>query len=254
MIRTLYEDLDLMKYSVIAVTGGGGKTSLMFALGRHSAEYTFTLLTTTTKIFAPSPDVSPFEIVAGSDDLIRKINNTEDLPSMMTAAKEMNGGKLLGYTPEEISCISSKSQVGRMIIEADGSRGLSLKAYEAWEPPVPAVTDCHFIVVGADIFTDPLSPANAFRFDIIKEKFSLQPGEMISFANCAALLSNREEYLKNSPEKAMRVLFINKCDLLADNMINEISEKLLPLLKGYDHLVMGSLKMNTVYWSGNARR
>ena len=91
-------------------------------------------------------------------------------------------------------------------------------------------------------------------FDIIKEKFSLQPGEMISFANCAALLSNREEYLKNSPEKAMRVLFINKCDLLADNMINEISEKLLPLLKGYDHLVMGSLKMNTVYWSGNARR
>ena len=254
LIRTLYQDLDLMKYRVTAVTGGGGKTSLMFALGRHSAEYTFTLLTTTTKIFAPSPDVSPFEIVAGSDDLIRKINNTEDLPSMMTAAKEMNGGKLSGYTPEEISNIASKSRVGRMIVEADGSRGLSLKAYEAWEPPVPAVTECHFIVVGADIFRDPLSPANAFRFDIIRQKFSLQAGEMISFANCAALLSNREEYLKNSPERAVRILFINKCDLLADHMIDEIFEKLSPLLKGYDHLVMGSLKMDTIYLSGNTKR
>ena len=254
LVRTLCEDLDLMNYRVFAVTGGGGKTSLLFALGRHSAEHTFTLLTTTTKIFPPSPGVSPFKIVAGPDDLIRKINDAEDIPSMMTAAKEMNGVKLSGYTPEEISLIASKSPVGRIIIEADGSRGLSLKAYETWEPPVPDAADCHFIVVGADIFRDPLSPANAFRFDIIRQKFSLQAGEMISFANCAALLSNREEYLKNSPDKALRILFINKCDLLTDDMMEEIFERLSPLLKGYDYLVMGSLKMDTIYLSGELKR
>ena len=105
------------------------------------------------------------------------------MSSMITAAKERSGEKLSGYTPEDIAEIVSKINIGRTIIEADGSRGLSLKAYEEWEPPVPAITDCHFIIMGADIFTEPVSAANVFRFDILKNKFSMQAGEYLSFAN-----------------------------------------------------------------------
>ena len=169
------------------------------------------------------------------------------MPSMITAAKERSGEKLSGYTPEDIAEIVSKINIGRTIIEADGSRGLSLKAYEEWEPPVPAITDCHFIIMGADIFTEPVSAANVFRFDILKNKFSMQAGEYLSFANCAAILSNRDEYLKNSPESALRILFINKCDLLTAAMLAEISEKFPPLLKGYDHMIMGSIQMDKLF-------
>lgn len=247
MIRTIDESLNIMKYKVISITGGGGKTSLMFALGKYSSENVFTLLTTTTKIFPPKNNESPFNIIARPNDLIKQLKETSDLPSMVTAAKERTGEKLSGYTPEDIAEIVLKSPVERTIIEADGSRGLSLKAYEEWEPPVPAITDCHFIIMGADILIEPLSPANVFRFDILKDKFSMQTGEYISFANCAATLSNREEYLKNSPEKTLRILFINKCDLLTETMLTRISEKLPPMLKGYDHLVMGSTKMDKVF-------
>lgn len=250
----IFESLGLAKYKVISITGGGGKTSLMFALGRHSSKDTFTILTTTTKIFPPQKDGSLFAMTAGTEDLIRTLSGIGPSASMVTAAKGKVGEKLNGYDPEEIAEIASGCPVGRIIVEADGSRGLSLKAYEAWEPPVPAVTDCHFIVAGADIFTSPLSPANAFRFDIIKEKFSLQAGEMISLANCAALLSNREEYLKNSPEAAMRILFINKCDLLTDEAIDNIYEKIPLLLKGYDYLAMGSLKMDAIYKARKLKR
>ena len=247
LIRAVDDSLKIMKYKVIAITGGGGKTSLMFALGRYSAKDTFTLLTTTTKIFPPQKDESPFEIIAGTDDLIKELQKAGEMPSMITAAKERSGEKLSGYTPEDIAEIVSKINTGRTIIEADGSRGLSLKAYEEWEPPVPAITDCHFIIMGADIFTEPVSAANVFRFDILKNKFSIQAGEYLSFANCAATLSNRDEYLKNSPESALRILFINKCDLLTDAMLAEISEKFPPLLKGYDHMILGSIKMDKVY-------
>ena len=250
----IFESLGLAEYKVISITGGGGKTSLMFALGRHSSKETLTLLTTTTKIFPPQKDECPFRMTAGTKDLIKALGGIASSATMVTAAKGKAGEKLYGYDPEEISEIASGSPVGRTIVEADGSRGLSLKAYEAWEPPVPAVTECHFVLVGADIFTSPLSPANAFRFDIIKEKFSLQPGEMISLANCAALLSNREEYLKNSPEAAMRILFINKCDLFTDEAIDNIYEKIPLLLKGYDYLVMGSLKMDAIYKARKLKR
>ncbi|NLD04907.1 MAG: putative selenium-dependent hydroxylase accessory protein YqeC [Synergistaceae bacterium] len=247
MIRAVDDRLKIMKYKVISITGGGGKTSLMFDLGRYSAENVFTLLTTTTKIFPPQNDECPFKIIAGPNDLIKELKEVGHLPSIVTATKERTGEKLSGYTPEDINEIVSKSPVGRTIVEADGSRGLSLKAYEEWEPPVPAITDCHFIMMGADIFTEPLSPANVFRFDILKSKFSMQTGEYISFANCAATLSNRDEYLKNSPESALRILFINKCDLLTETMLAEISEKLPPMLKGYDHLIMGSIKMDKIF-------
>jgi probable selenium-dependent hydroxylase accessory protein YqeC len=247
LIRAVDDSLEIMKYKVISITGGGGKTSLMFALGRYSAENAFTLLTTTTKIFPPEKNECPFEIIAGPDDLIKALEGSVRLPSMITAAKERSGEKLSGYTPEDIAEIVSKINTGRTIIEADGSRGLSLKAYEEWEPPVPAITDCHFIIMGADIFTEPVSAANVFRFDILKNKFSMQAGEYLSFANCAATLSNRDEYLKNSPESALRILFINKCDLLTDAMLAEISEKFPPLLKGYDHMIMGSIQMDKLF-------
>ncbi len=247
LAKKIFSCLDLTKHRVITITGGGGKTSLMFALGRHSSKDTLTLLTTTTKIFPPQQDQCPFEMTVGAEELIKSLEEILPLTSFVTAAKERHGEKLSGYDPEEIAHIASESSLGRIIVEADGSRGLSIKAYESWEPPVPNVTDCHFIVVGADIFIDPLSPANAFRFDIIKQKFSLQNGERISLANCAALLSSKEEYLKNSPEEAERVLFINKCELLDDKMMEDISGDLSSLLKGYDHLIMGSMKMDKVY-------
>ena len=246
-IKIIDDSLKIMKHRVISITGGGGKTSLMFALGRYSAKETFTLLTTTTKIFPPLDDESPFMIIAKPRDLLKKFEVMELLPRMVTVAKEKNGEKLSGYTPEDIAEIMSESSVGRVIIEADGSRGLSLKAYEGWEPPVPSYTDCHFILMGADIFNATLSSANVFRFDILKDKFSIQAGEYLSFVNCAAMLSNKDEYLKNSPESAFRILFINKCDLLTDEMLADISEKLPPLLKGYDVMIMGSIKLDKIY-------
>lgn len=247
MIRAVNDSIRIMKYKVTAITGGGGKTSLMFALGRYSAKDAITLLTTTTKIFPPQKHECPFEIIAKPDELIKELKEQFRQPSLVTAAKEKNGEKLSGYSTDDIADIVSKSNVGRTIIEADGSRGLSLKAYEEWEPPVPAIADCHFIMLGADIFTVPLSPANVFRFDILKNKFTMQNGEYISFANCAAALSSRDEYLKNSPEDALRILFVNKCDLLPDTMLTEISTQLPPLLKGYDRMIMGSIKTDQIY-------
>ena len=52
----------------------------------------------------------------------------------------------------------------------------------------------------------------------------------------------------------MRILFINKCDLLTDDMMAEISERLSALLKGYDHLAMGSMKDDAIYLTKELKR
>lgn len=51
--RVVYKDFEIKKDSVTAVTGSGGKTSLMLALARELAEEGKVLVTTTTKIYKP---------------------------------------------------------------------------------------------------------------------------------------------------------------------------------------------------------
>ncbi len=104
----LFESLGLAKHKVISITGGGGKTSLMSALGRHSSRDAFTLITTTTKIFPPQ-DGSPAATIAEAKDLINALSAIGPSASMVTAAKEKVGEKLCGYSPEEIAEIASGS-------------------------------------------------------------------------------------------------------------------------------------------------
>ena len=239
--------LDLSKCRVISITGGGGKTSLMLALGRHFAKSGLTLITTTTRIFPPEEDGSFVSMTVSPSALIKRMAEYGASPRLIVAAREKAGEKLSGYSPQEITSFIGEQGPAKIIIEADGSRGLSLKAYEEWEPPITTSTDCQIIVLGADVFIEPLSFANTFRLDKLQERFPLPSGRALSLESCAAILSDRHGYLKNSPEKARRVLLINKCDLISEQKLDEILKTLPLLLMGYDHVVLVFLKSEKFY-------
>ncbi len=246
MIQTLDDKFEFYAHSLIAITGGGGKTSLLLALGRYFAEKERTVVTTTTKIYIPSLFEYPNQIIGSPQ---KSIEAVEALPrcSLLVAAKEQHGEKLVGYTTSEINELMESGIIDKVIVESDGSRGLSLKAYEEWEPPVPTLTTCQIIILGADVFKTPMSGSTVFRFDLLHEKYGIQQGECLSVANCSAILSSSSGYLKNSPDSAYRVLFINKCELLSESELDELSEKLSSSLKGYDALVTASIKADTIY-------
>ncbi|MCE5201822.1 MAG: putative selenium-dependent hydroxylase accessory protein YqeC [Synergistaceae bacterium] len=245
MIKILDKELGLGCFSLFAITGGGGKTSMMYALGEFFSGTEKTLITTTAKIFPPSKNCSAA--------FIGSINECKErvmaLPpnSFITAAKEQTEEKLIGYDPEEIDELAKSGAADKIIVEADGSRGLSIKAYESWEPPVPHSAQCQIVVAGADAFTGPMSGAVAFRLDLLGERYGIKKGEHLSAVNFAAILSSPCEYLKNSPKEAYRMLLINKGELLSDTELKAISKCLGISLRGYDALAIASLKEDTVY-------
>lgn len=105
---TLLEALGLGPTSRVALIGGGGKTTLLYQLGREARALSWDYrLSTTTRMAAPAED-----------------------PALWALPAEP--GKLQGPGVSAILALE-----GFVAVEADGSRGLPLKVHAAHEPEVP---------------------------------------------------------------------------------------------------------------------
>jgi probable selenium-dependent hydroxylase accessory protein YqeC len=140
---TLGEAFSLKNREVISLVGGGGKTALMFALGQElPSRRKGIILTTTTKIWEPAS--SPHFALFLSDQFseikrwVKK--NIDQYPCLLIAQKKLDKGKLQGIPPQWVEEFQSLKNISKIVIEADGAAGRSLKAPRAGEPVVPKNT------------------------------------------------------------------------------------------------------------------
>ena len=225
----------------------------MYALGKYFARSERVLATTTTHIRPPQPGVCE-GLFTGTASECTAAAAALGGSALIAAARGCEGGKLTGFKPEDIDAVSSNGTFDRIFVEADGSQGLSFKAYEEWEPPVPYSAACQIVVAGADALTVPASPASIFRFYLLRERYQITRGEKLSPVNFAAILSSRSEYLKNSPAKAFRLLLLNKCELLPDAEREELCSSLPKLLRGYDGFAAVSLREDKLFAAAELAR
>ena len=126
---------------VVSIYGGGGKTSLLYALARERCPESKTAIYTTTNIFVPEePDITllePFESAAALEVWGRK-----GIVCAGTYIPEKN--KLGPPSAEAVCWLQENAQA--LYVEADGAKRLPLKFPAAWEP-VPAEGSTHCIVV-----------------------------------------------------------------------------------------------------------
>jgi len=134
-----------IKKGITAIIGSGGKTSLMSRLSRE-LEGTV-VLCTTTHMFPPAgiPLANP---------------SLEELPSLLAKYPVLccgiigENGKLTAPTLTPLQLLSCADYV---LIEADGSRMLPLKAHQYYEPVIPAGTIDVILVLGASGIGKPIS-------------------------------------------------------------------------------------------------
>lgn len=134
---------------VTSVIGSGGKTSLLAALAR---ELSGTVVLTTTTHILPFAGV-PLVTSADADDVRAALAESRVICVGSQAEKN---GKLV--TPE-LGMDVLAALADHVLVEADGSRRLPLKAHAPWEPVIPACSARTVLVLGASGLDHPVREA-----------------------------------------------------------------------------------------------
>lgn len=125
-----------IRRGVTALIGGGGKTSLLLALADWLRPHGSVIVTTSTHIYPP--DGLPY-----FDALPRPLEPGE---CVAVGTLESNGKLSAPHPSFETLC----RLADYVVCEADGSRGLPLKAHAAYEPVIPPGCETVLAVLGLD--------------------------------------------------------------------------------------------------------
>lgn len=131
---------------VTALIGGGGKTTLLYALAEELRGRGRVIVCTSTHIRVPEQ----YPLMTGDAEALRVALDKENVVCAGTSAGD---GKL---TAPAASFEELSAPADYVLVEADGAKGLPLKAHAGHEPVIPANAQRVVLVVGADGFGKPI--------------------------------------------------------------------------------------------------
>lgn len=228
---TLLSDaLGLKHDDVVALVGGGGKSTAMFRLAREAVERGGTALTTTTtKIFAAQIALAPAHVLA-AEATPERVTSALAVHRhvLVVGATNATTGKADGVSLDLFRRLRTWCPEACLLNEADGSRMRPFKAPAGHEPVIPVETTLVVPVVGADILGRPLDDAHVHRPELVAALSGAAPGAPITPEIVARVVAHRDGGLKGVPPGARVVVVINKVDGLADRTpARETAERLI---------------------------
>lgn len=194
---------------IITVVGSGGKTTVCIRLGWELSRRDYSaLFTTTTHIrrpegipvyTGPAHDLSPLA------------------PLTAAALMETDGGKLKGYSPEDIDAIDIQKKFDMILVEGDGSKERPVKAPAEWEPVYPGRTTLTIGVIGLDCLNKPITEEFVHRPEIFCQITGANPGDPITCTHLLALIQSPLGLFRHAPEQVRKTVFLNKKDQTGGN-------------------------------------
>jgi probable selenium-dependent hydroxylase accessory protein YqeC len=212
--QSLTDALGVSGGSLVSIVGAGGKTSLMYALGKELASAGHrTILTTTTKLMYPKSGEVPGVILGPETDMTaRKITDGLAGARVLLAGLERIDSKIAGYSPRFVERLHSEEPGRTVIAECDGARGRSLKVPSETDLPLARSTDLYIVVVGADCLHRPLKSEAVFNPEEVASVAGVGlESEVSQLVLTEAILSPRS-YLGRKPAGARMAILINKVD------------------------------------------
>ena len=132
-----------IKPGMTAIIGGGGKTSLMYALAEELMSSGRVIVCTSTKIMRPEG----IPVFSGQDEAA--LEKEFDRTHVVCVGEEYGGGKLTAPAFPFGRLLSIARYV---LVEADGSNRLPMKAHAPGEPVIPEAAGLSILVMGAGGF------------------------------------------------------------------------------------------------------
>lgn len=222
----LIDVLDIKKNEVISLVGAGGKTSFMYALARElTSLQRKVLITTTTHI--KKPIGKAHELIIFENCPEKAANKIEELfrvsKVVFWADKEALDEKLQGLSAEIIDTIANMGISDTILIEADGAKGLPIKAPASHEPVIPTKTTIVVGVVGIDALGCRIDDKTVHRPEILSKIAQKPIGGIIDESVIQNLICSPYGLFKGATEQMRKIVVINKVD---NNQILDIAMKL----------------------------
>ncbi|MEW6426016.1 MAG: selenium cofactor biosynthesis protein YqeC [Bacillota bacterium] len=239
---TLRAALGLADRELAAFTGGGGKTAALRRLGLELAEAGRTVVAaTTTKVYREQ-FAGLGEVVVSGDYRACLAGLRRALASGRVAAAGREiawDGKLVGLPAEWVDEFWRTKIADYLLVEADGSRGRSLKAPAEHEPVVPGAATLVVPVVGLDVLGRPLTAEFVHRPEIVARIAKAVPGSPVTPAVAGKVIVHPAGLSKGVPPGARVVPLINKVDGPAEQpAARQLAEVLLSA--GIERVVLAS--------------
>ncbi len=223
--------LGLRPGDCIAVVGAGGKTTLCWRLAQAltaGGEYR-AIFTTTTRIWQPARGVfdrlciGPAAAAAQTLNrapewhtacLAAAIDGASDATPVAGAGMPTVHTKLMGFAPDEICALrsSTRNASASILVEADGARGLHIKAPGEEEPVIPQCADVVCVLVSLDAIGRPLDERVAHRADRLAQLTQTMPGSVITPSLIITLLAHPSGGMKGIPQGARAVAVLTQRD------------------------------------------
>ena len=221
---------------LVAIVGGGGKSSLMFALagllpGRG-------VMTTTTRIFSEQMSSAAEVCTLADADWRAQLDRFE---SGLLVVGRVEGERAVGVEPGLPAEMLAHPRVDWVVVEADGSRMLPVKAPADHEPVVPEQTSLLVCVVGIDALADSIDRV-AHRPERVADITGLAPSEHLTPEALGRLVSSPRGGLKGAPAGARFAVLINKVESRAQReAAHRIADSVLREAR-VERVVIGALR------------
>jgi molybdenum cofactor cytidylyltransferase len=235
---------------LVAISGGGGKSSLMFALAKALSGRV--IMTTTTRIFTAQTKLADavFIVPKGQTSdggLIGESGQVSELGALLArhgnclVIGELVGEKAAGVPPELPGRLLARADVDYVLVEADGSRMRPCKAPAGHEPVVPTETTVLVPVAGIDAVGGRLVDV-AHRPEQVAVLTGLRPDDEMTTSALAALMSHPDGGLKGAPGEARVVPLLNKVTTSEQSLAAGEVARLLLKNERIDSVVIGAVR------------
>ena len=188
---------------IIALVGGGGKTTLMLQMARElSKSGARVIVSTTTHIFPPD------DIVTSNPETAKSAKTALEKNNLVCFGKPTEQGKLSApaISPEEMEQLADY-----VFFEADGAKRLPLKAPAEHEPVIPSQTQLVIAVAGLNGAGRPIRET-AFRADRYAVLCGKSEEDLVSAEDIARVLAHPQGQRKNVTSEMRFAVLLNQAD------------------------------------------
>lgn len=204
------------------VIGSGGKTSLLQDLARQlTAAGDRCVLGTTTHLWATDGAL----VEPHGHRLAAAVAANDRWPLTVAAARQ--GAKLRGHAPDTL--LSLLPHCDHLLVEADGARGLPLKAHAAHEPVLPAQPSRVILVLGVSALGRPLDERTVHRPQRFVELTGVPHGTLLLPEHLARILACPGGWLARLPAGPPPDLVLNQIDAVRPQRLASLRTALEPL-------------------------